>query len=677
MNLHLQTKILLLTNWLCNNQDLKFVCFLSIVMLSTNYLHGFQQEENDVVISDFHENSEISLDSGWSFYWNELIEPNNFENQPYKKVALTSWTQYELTATEKLPSFGYATYKLTFSIPKDRPHLSIYVPAIYASSKMWINGKIVSEIGRVGTSKSETLHRRFSQIIPLNTHETDFELVIHVANFYHNKGGIDKPLLLATSNHLQNIKSKRVIADMIFIGSLSFIGLFFLLFFLFYWNKDRAVLYFAFLCISLAYMALSDRYAPFAEIFESISWIFLTKIEYITLFLAGASASLFFYTIFSNFVHNIYLKIVKYSFVLLVVLVVFLPAPHFTKFVLPFLILMIINLLYVTYVIIKAITSKRHESILLLTSTLLASIIFYAHIFIFLGTDGNTIVYVNFGYIVVFLLLSMLLMTRFSNSFHQLEKAKEFELEQKEEISKKSKELSEVNLELKENLRNLEKSNAELDSFNHIVSHDLKAPLIAINTLVSFIEEDIETTIDEDVKHRFQLLKDRVTKMYALINDLLEYSKITKEKKNKEVFSLNNLLQEVTSFVNDGNKHTIHLPEVDTEIYASRIELAHVFQNLISNAIKHNDKDNAVITISFSKLPNEYVFFVSDNGPGIETKYHTKIFEMFSQLNVNNEVESTGIGLSIVKKIVAENNGVITVESEKGVGATIKFSWRA
>ncbi|MBC8755028.1 GHKL domain-containing protein [Kordia sp. YSTF-M3] len=644
---------------------------------------GFvQSNENDIAAIDLQnttidKTTEIALNAGWEFYWKEFIEPGNFNaKKPLAEVTLTNWTKFNLSETEKLPSFGYATYRLQISIPKERPHVSLYIPAAYASSKLWVNGKLIAEIGRVGTSKAETLHRRAAQILPLNTDETEFEIVIHVANFYHNKGGIDEPPILGFSNLLHDIRSKEIIADMIFIGCLGFIGIFFLLFFLFYWNKDKAILYFAILCMSLSYMALSDRYAPFAEIFESMSWILLTKIEYIILFLAGVSASLFFYTIFSNFVHKPYSKIIVYSFYFLALLVVFLPAPYFTELLLPFLLLMILNLIYVTFVIVKAVISNRHESLLMLVSMLLGSIIFYVHIFSFLGESGNAMIYVNFGYIVVFLLLSMLLMTRFSNSFQELERTKEVALAQKKEISIQSNKLSTVNRELKENLRHLENSNAELDSFNHIVSHDLKAPLIAMHTLVSFIEEDLEMTINEDAKQHFKLLKDRVSKMDALINGLLEYSKIAKGKKKKESFGLNNLLREIIEVVDNENKHTIHLPEKDAEIYANKIELEHVFQNLINNAIKHNDKNNAIITISFSKLPNEYLFSVSDNGPGIDVKYHTKIFEMFSQLNFNDEVESTGIGLSIVKKIVSENHGTISVESEKGIGTTIKFSWR-
>lgn len=670
-----------MNNWLSNNLSLKFACCFVMVMLSSSYVFGFQEQNNVPSINlqntTINQTTEIPLNAGWEFYWKEFIQPENFESKkPFAKVTLKNWTTFDLSDTEKLPSFGYATYRLLISIPKDRPHVSVYIPPAYAASKLWINGILISEIGRVGTTQSETLHRRSSQIIPLNTNETDFEIVIHVANFYHTKGGIDAPLLLGSSQGLQAVKSKKIIADMIFIGCLGFIGIFFLLFFLFYWNKDKATLYFAVLCIALSYMSLSDRYAPLAQIFPTLSWILLTKFEYISLFLAGTSASLFFYSIFSNFVHQTYSKVVIYGFYVLALCVIFLPAPYFTQLLLPFLLLMILNFIYITFVIVKAIVSNRHESILMLSSMLLGAIIFYFHIFSFLGENGSAMIYVNFGYTLVFLLLSMLLMTRFSNSFLELERTKEVALQQKKEISLKSHELSKINQELKENLRHLKNSNAELESFNHIVSHDLKAPLVAMHSLVSFIEEDLDETHDKEVIHHFNLLKDRVSKMYGLINGLLEYSKITKGKKNKELFSLRELLSEIVLMVDNQNQHTIQLPEEDIEIFTNKIELEHVFQNLLTNSIKHNDKEKAVISISFSKMPNEYLFFVRDNGPGIDAKYHTKIFEMFSKLNLNSQVESTGIGLSIVKKIVSENHGKISVASEKGIGTTIQFSWK-
>ena len=164
--------------------------------------------------------------------------------------------------------------------------------------------------------------------------------------------------------------------------------------------------------------------------------------------------------------------------------------------------------------------------------------------------------------------------------------------------------------------------------------------------------------------------------MEALINGLLEYSKVAKGNKYKELFSFNSLLEKVIDVVDYQNKSTIILPENDLEVYANKLELDHVFQNLINNAIKHNDKDKTIIKISVSKQEDEYLFSIKDNGPGIDPEYHTKIFKIFSQLKVSDDVKSTGIGLAIVKKIISENDGVISIDSEKGVGINLKFSWK-
>jgi signal transduction histidine kinase len=682
MNVKLQTKQIKGNNWPINYQQVKQLCCGILFWFFVQYSFGFNQQKKDLGIIDLQNitikgNTEITLDTDWEFYWHQLLQPEEFnKKKPFAIVSLKNWTEFNLSKTMKLPSFGYATYRLMISIPKKRPHVSLYIPAAYSSSKIWINGQFFSETGKVGTTRPQTLHRRFSQIIPLNTDENSFEIIIQVTNFYHNKGGIDKPLILGTTQHLHDLKAKRIMADMIFIGCLGFIGVFFLFFYLLYWNKDKAILYFAILCISLSYMSLSDRYAPFTVIFESVSFIFLTRIEYLTLFLAGTAASLFFNNIFADFIYKAYSKIIVYSFLFLVVLVVFLSAPHFTKLLVPFLVLMLINLIYVTYVIVKSIIAKRMESILLLVSVILGSIIFYVHIFLFLGENGTALIYVNFGYIIVFLLLSMLLMKRFSDSFHELEQSKAIAIHQKKEISIKSKELSSANLELEENLKLLENYNTELDDFNHIVSHDLKSPLVSVHSLVSFIEDDLKTTLDIDTRTHLKLLKDVVARMDALINGLLAYSKVAKGKKHREIFSLNDLLNKVINTLDHQHKNMIHLPNEDVEIYANQLELYHVFQNLLSNSIKHNDKEQAIIQISVEKLANEYVFSVSDNGPGIDAKYHTKIFKIFSQLNVNEDVESTGIGLAIVKKIISGNQGIISIESEKNIGMKIAFTWR-
>ena len=653
------------------------IFIVGTVLILISAKQSFGQSKLERSINAISADTEIDLSDNWEFYWNQLIKPGDFKaNQSFSKVSLNSWTTYYGKDSNLLPPFGYGTYRLVISIPENRPHMSIFIPKAFASSKLWINGEFISEIGKVATNKKETIHRRFSQIIPLDDHDSEFEIVIQVANFYHSKAGFNEPLKLASSQRLNNVNSKRIIADMLFIGCLGFIGGFFLLFFMFYWNKDKAILYFSLMCLGLCYMALSDRYAPLAEISESVSWVLLTKIEYIALFLAGTSAGLFINTIFYEFAHKAYNKTLKYGFALLVAMLLLLPSPYFTHLLFPFLILMIVNLSYVFFVIIKAIiVGKRQESILLLVSTILGSIVFTFHILAFLGKDANSIIYVNFGYVLAFLLLSMLLMNRFSKSFKELETTKEIALQQKNEISMQSRALTDVNVELKENLKQLENYNSELDGFNRIVSHDLKAPLVAMHSLVSFIEEDTKTIINKETEQHFELLKERILKMDTLIKGLLEYSKVARGDKTKNWLNFNHLLTEVFETVNLNDENTLNLPQSDIQVYVNKIELKHVFQNLISNAITHNDKDKTIIDITVSKSENQYEFSIKDNGPGIEKQYHSKIFEMFNQLDTKKD-GSTGIGLSIVKRIVLENQGDISVDSENGLGTTITFTWK-
>jgi|GEM_PF-6768310 len=243
-------------------------------------------------------------------------------------------------------------------------------------------------------------------------------------------------------------------------------------------------------------------------------------------------------------------------------------------------------------------------------------------------------------------------------------------------IVERTKSLEQTNERLEENLVMLERNNEELENFNHVVSHDLKAPLRAIHTMITFIEEDLGDKVNEDVKKQFDLLKSRTLKMDGLIGSLLSYAKIGKEEKVAVKFDLTALLKELSEVVNDKNLHIINIPDKPFEISANKIEIEQVFQNLLQNAIKYNDKKQALVDVILNVSETHYEFEVKDNGPGIAPQYHKKIFNIFSQINPESEVESTGIGLSIVKKIISENHGDILVESDGKLGTTFKITMK-
>lgn len=224
-------------------------------------------------------------------------------------------------------------------------------------------------------------------------------------------------------------------------------------------------------------------------------------------------------------------------------------------------------------------------------------------------------------------------------------------------------------------LKNLEKTNRELDKFAYVVSHDLKAPLRAIGNLTGWIEEDMGDRLPEDVRTHFNTIKGRVVRMEGLINGILDYTKAAKKDGEMESFRLDELLRDTIDLIGAPPNAVIHVPDNLPVMKTEKIKLQQVFLNLIHNAVKYNDKENILIDLSVEDQDVDWKFSVRDNGPGIEKRYHDKIFVIFQTLNARDEVESRGVGLAIVKKIVEEEGGRIWIESEKGLGAKFCFTW--
>jgi signal transduction histidine kinase len=228
--------------------------------------------------------------------------------------------------------------------------------------------------------------------------------------------------------------------------------------------------------------------------------------------------------------------------------------------------------------------------------------------------------------------------------------------------------------QIKEYASSLEKINKELDQFAYIVSHDLKAPLRAINNLSVWIEEDLEGKLEGGTKKNFEMLRGRILRLESLINGILQYSRAGRIKNEYQCIDMNVFIPEIVNELAPPSSFKVIIQEQMPSIWGERLLLEQVFANLISNAIKYNSTENAEISINASETPSQYEFSVTDNGPGIEPEFHDKIFVIFQTLQARDVIESTGVGLAIVKKIVEEQGGRVWVESEKGKGATFKFT---
>ena len=223
----------------------------------------------------------------------------------------------------------------------------------------------------------------------------------------------------------------------------------------------------------------------------------------------------------------------------------------------------------------------------------------------------------------------------------------------------------------------LQEKNAELERFTYTVSHDLKSPLITINGFLGYLEKDVASGNMERVKRDTQRIQEAVNKMYNLLGDLLELSRIGRLMNPPQTISFNEVAKEALEIVHgqlEANHIAVELESNLPIVYGDRQRLTEVLQNLIENAIKFmGEQSNRRIEIGQrGEEDGKPVFFVKDNGIGIAPEYHNRIFGLFDKLDA--KTEGTGIGLALVKRIVEFNGGRIWVESEAGKGATFCFT---
>ena len=229
---------------------------------------------------------------------------------------------------------------------------------------------------------------------------------------------------------------------------------------------------------------------------------------------------------------------------------------------------------------------------------------------------------------------------------------------------------------LKEYTAKLETVNNSLDRFAYIVSHDLKSPLRAIGNLATWIDEGIETGDHSELDDYLKLLKSRVSRMENLIEGILQYSRAGREHIAKEETALIKMLEELAASNFEKTDYELVLsPLLPASIYTQKVALHQVFSNLLSNVRKYGNSEFHRVEVEFSEDNDFYLFAVIDNGPGIDQRFHGKIFEIFQTLQSRDKFESTGIGLTIVKKIIEEQGGKIWIESAEGKGATFRFTW--
>lgn len=221
----------------------------------------------------------------------------------------------------------------------------------------------------------------------------------------------------------------------------------------------------------------------------------------------------------------------------------------------------------------------------------------------------------------------------------------------------------------------LDESNKELDQFAYVTSHDLKAPLRGISTVSQWLEEDLGEMLTDTTREQLGLLRSRVQRMEGLINGILAYSRAGRKRSKPELIATDKLLAEVLEMSAGPAGARVEIDPDMPALRSERVPLQQVFLNLIGNAFKHSRRANPLVRVAVRDNGKDFRFSVTDDGPGIAPEFHERIWGIFQTLEPRDSLEGTGIGLSIVKKIVESKGGSAWVESREGAGATFHFTW--
>lgn len=231
--------------------------------------------------------------------------------------------------------------------------------------------------------------------------------------------------------------------------------------------------------------------------------------------------------------------------------------------------------------------------------------------------------------------------------------------------------------DLAKHIEALARSNAELEQFAYVASHDLQEPLRMVTNFLQLLEKRLEDKMDTDSKEFINYAVEGAKRMKHMIDDLLSYSRVLSKKAQFEEIDVDIILDQVMEDLMENineNKAKIIRKKMPM-LVADKIKLARIFINLINNAIKFRNKNAApLIEISCEETKQDYVFSVRDNGLGLKKEYQEKIFIIFQRLNPKEEYPGSGIGLAVCKKIAELHDGKIWVESELGAGSTFYFS---
>ncbi|MBT1702556.1 7TM diverse intracellular signaling domain-containing protein [Chryseosolibacter indicus] len=357
---------------------------------------------------NFKEQGNVHLNGEWGFYMSQLIPPDSFPAISNVQDYIYFPSTWNESSKSLQPGKGYATYHLTVLLSKPQ-QLTLEVPHFYSSYALWINKKLTSSNGIVGRSKETSIPQWLPKTVSIPVSDDTLDIVIHASNYRHAKGGVRQSIIIGLHENLNFKRNVAVNSNIILIVLLGCLSGAFLFTYIFY-KRNITSIYFSLLCFTWAIRAIFSNLYILTVKYPEIPWELCVKIEYITLYLAMVWAVFFLSSLFPEDVNTLF----KYFFIgcniIFVLCTVFTEASLYTQFLPVYLSFTLVLLLYSIYVLVRAVVYEREGVWYIVSSVMLGISVFTYDLIAYQGWAFFNSIITNFGYAVIFILLSMCLL---------------------------------------------------------------------------------------------------------------------------------------------------------------------------------------------------------------------------------------------------------------------------